>query len=133
MIRRPPRSTRTDTLLPYTRSSDLVHRRNQRHRAEVDLLTAPPQRRHPGPGRPRRRGAGTHGGTDDAGKLLRMTLEIRGVTKRFGTLVANDAPSLSVARGAVLALLGENGPGTRTPIDSQYGHYPAHSRQLTFP
>src|SRR3546814_5551878 len=71
MIRRPPRSTRTDTLLPYTRSSDLVHRRNQRHRAEVDLLTAPPQRRHPGPGRRRRRGAGTHGGTDDAGKLLR--------------------------------------------------------------
>src|SRR3546814_19938503 len=25
MIRRPPRSTRTDTLLPYTRSSDLLH------------------------------------------------------------------------------------------------------------
>src|SRR3546814_1987665 len=34
MIRRPPRSTRTDTLFPYTRSSDLA-----RPMTEVDLAT----------------------------------------------------------------------------------------------
>src|SRR3546814_15074713 len=87
-------------------------------------------RRHPGPGRRRRRGAGTHGGTDDAGKLRRMTLEIRGVTKRFGTLVANDAISLSVARGEVLALLGENGAGKTTLMNILFGHYTADSGKI---
>src|SRR3546814_17592383 len=59
-----------------------------------------------------------------------MTLEIRGVTKRFGTLVANDAISLSVARGEVLALLGENGAGQTTLMNILFGHYTADSRTI---
>jgi len=38
-------------------------------------------------------------------------LKLNGITKRFGNLVANNAISLELARGEVLALLGENGAG----------------------
>lgn len=59
-----------------------------------------------------------------------MTLEIRGVTKRFGSLVANDAISLSVARGEVLALLGENGAGKTTLMNILFGHYVADAGEI---
>ncbi|MEQ8816725.1 MAG: ABC transporter ATP-binding protein [Thalassobaculum sp.] len=59
-----------------------------------------------------------------------MTLEIRGVTKRFGALVANDAISLSVARGEVLALLGENGAGKTTLMNILFGHYVADEGEI---
>jgi len=59
-----------------------------------------------------------------------MTLEIRGVTKRFGALVANDAISLSVAKGEVLALLGENGAGKTTLMNILFGHYTADDGEI---
>ena len=48
-------------------------------------------------------------------------LELRGITKRFGDLVANDGIDFDVRRGEVHALLGENGAGKTTVMRIAYG------------
>lgn len=55
--------------------------------------------------------------------LQAPVVEMRGITKTFGSEVANDSVNLSVRRGEVLALLGENGSGKTTLMNMLSGIY----------
>ena len=57
-------------------------------------------------------------------------LEVRNITKRFPGVLANDHISFSLARGEILAFLGENGAGKTTLMNILYGLYTQDEGQI---
>ena len=52
-----------------------------------------------------------------------LAIQLRGITKRFGAVTANDHVDLDVYRGEILAVLGENGCGKTTLMNMIAGIY----------
>jgi branched-chain amino acid transport system ATP-binding protein len=57
-------------------------------------------------------------------------LEVVGLTKRFGGLVASDDVSFSVAAGEILGLIGPNGAGKTTLFNAIAGAFPPTSGRI---
>ena len=61
-----------------------------------------------------------------------MLLEVTGLTKRFGGVVAVNAVDLSVAEGQVVGLIGPNGAGKTTLINLVSGHFRPDGGSIRF-
>jgi branched-chain amino acid transport system ATP-binding protein len=59
-------------------------------------------------------------------------LEVEGVCKRFGGVVANDSITLSVPQGRIIGLIGPNGSGKTTLFNSIVGYHPIDKGSIRF-
>ncbi len=63
---------------------------------------------------------------------MAQLLEMRGLTKTFGPVVANDNVSLKLDAGEIVGLLGENGAGKSTLVKMLFGIYAPDSGEIFF-
>jgi len=57
-------------------------------------------------------------------------VELRGLTKRFGSVVANDGVNLRIQPGTIHGVIGENGAGKSTAMKMLYGIFPPDSGEI---
>jgi len=60
----------------------------------------------------------------------KFAVEMRGITKRFGEVLANDHISLAVRDRSIHAIIGENGAGKSTAMNILYGFYSADEGEI---
>ena len=75
-------------------------------------------------------GACAPGGTPAGGHAEMPAISLRGVSRRFGTLLAVDGVDLDVRRGEVFGLIGHNGAGKSTLFKMMLGLLPASSGSI---
>ncbi len=63
---------------------------------------------------------------------MTVSIEVSGVCKSFGGVVANDAVSLTVQSGSITGLIGPNGSGKTTLFNSIVGYHPIDSGSIRF-
>jgi ABC-type uncharacterized transport system ATPase subunit len=61
---------------------------------------------------------------------LKYAVEMRGITKRFGEVLANDHISLAIPDKSIHAIIGENGAGKSTVMNILYGFYAADEGEI---
>ncbi|MEN3009150.1 ABC transporter ATP-binding protein [Pseudothermotoga sp.] len=64
--------------------------------------------------------------------MAKPLLEVRGITMKFGSLVANDNVSFVVEEGEIVSLIGPNGAGKTTLFNCISGFYKPFSGQVFF-
>jgi simple sugar transport system ATP-binding protein len=57
-------------------------------------------------------------------------VELRGLTKRFGSVVANDGVNLRIQPGTIHGVIGENGAGKSTAMKMLYGIFPPDAGEI---
>src|SRR5215216_6154926 len=57
-------------------------------------------------------------------------LELRNITKTFGSVTANNDVSIKIEKGTIHAIVGENGAGKSTVMRIAYGFYTADSGEI---
>jgi general nucleoside transport system ATP-binding protein len=60
----------------------------------------------------------------------KYAVEMRGITKRFGDVLANDHISLAIPDKSIHAIIGENGAGKSTVMNILYGFYAADEGEI---
>jgi ABC-type branched-subunit amino acid transport system ATPase component len=63
---------------------------------------------------------------------MTQMIEVTGVSKHFGGVVANNAISLNVPEGSVTGLIGPNGSGKTTLFNSIVGYHPINEGSIKF-
>ena len=59
-----------------------------------------------------------------------LAIELKGICKRFGQVVANNDVHLQVSQGSIHGIIGENGAGKSTLMSILYGFYTADSGEI---